>query len=176
MGEIKSTLDLAMEKTRNMTFTREEQERRSAEETRVLARALASRYLEEKIELRELEKKVAPSEELRKGAAAELIRALSLDAVPERLFSGLARLLGDRAVEAHKRTSDLFQRYADELKTLAAGLAGAARDELAHAGISGPAVRLNPEASKAWREQRIEIREKYDVTLRGIVEEVISLI
>ena len=60
MGEIKSTLDLVMEKTRNMTLTREEQERRSAEETRELARALARRFLEEKIDLRELEKKAAP--------------------------------------------------------------------------------------------------------------------
>jgi len=176
MGEIKSTLDLVMEKTRNMTLTREEQERRSAEERRELARGMARRYLNKEIDVRKFDMEAAVSEALRKAVAGELIRTLSLDSDPERLFSGLARLLGDQAAEAHKRASDLFQRYVDDFEALAEGLAGAARDELARAGISGPAVLPNTEASEVLREKADELREKYDEDLKGIVKEVLTSI
>ncbi len=57
MGEIKSSIELAMERTKGLTFTEEERRKLEEEKERRLAQAMVSQYMRGEMSLSELERK-----------------------------------------------------------------------------------------------------------------------
>jgi len=63
MGEIRSTLDLVMEKTRNLTLSKEEKEKQDNEELRKKLNGLLEQFQDNMLRKGELKKKLESLEE-----------------------------------------------------------------------------------------------------------------
>lgn len=170
MGEIKSTLDLVMEKTRGMTLSDEQWQNRRVEEERERGQGLARSYLEGRIDVSPLEAGGGGSEAVRRAAVRELLAHLLPEADMDRIFTGLARLTGHTSEEPLKKARDLALRCGEERKAIMDGLVEAARVALARAGISGSAVRPCIEASADGRETADSLREKHKAAFASLAE------
>ena len=163
MAEIKSTLDLVMERTRNLTLTREERQVQTLEEFRKNLAGLILKFQESAISLDRLNHEVEALRESsgvgeRSVLVAEVAGRLDLEKENDRLLDILREVCGadvsriisllDDCRDAVVREKDLLGRRKIE--------------ELAEKhGIRGPAVRPNPDAAEEWPERRRDILNRF---------------
>jgi len=170
MGEIKSTLELIMEKTRHMTLTEEEKQEHARAELLVTLKALIQKFENGVLDLREF--------------AAEYDRALKTSGVNE---PGLLREELLRRLDLQKdntriltllrevcsvSTSNLLALLEEYEKAALRASEGHSRRKLEELqrdrGVSGSALVPNLEADSAWRQDRERLTERYR---RKLVEE-----
>lgn len=153
MAEIKSTLDLIMERTAGLSLSAEEKAEQQAAEARKRAKGLALKVLSGRITDRQLERELAElqaEERDRFGrfVAWEFIRELNLDSYQPRLIGeALSKVLPELAGEVLEGLTEAAKKYrAETARRTALGYETALK-ELAGLGISGSAVRpkVNPD-------------------------------
>ena len=166
MGEIKSTLDLVMEKTRHLTLSTEEKQKQDQFEAQKVFKGLLQRYQDELLSLEQLQEKIHRVQETSSMEVAWM-RNLILDRIDpdqdnsiwlvllEKYFgfdsSGLVTVLEEYRIEL-KNTEENWCRKLKE--TLATG----------HK-IKGSAVVPNPEADSWWASERIGIQKNFQKML-----------
>ncbi len=96
MAEIKSTLELALERTRRVSISQEEKEEIKRKETVQKATGIFHRYMEDTLSLNELLREIERIEEkarpmVRDPLLSQWIDAISLEAENEKLLRGIAR-------------------------------------------------------------------------------------
>ena len=116
MAEIKSTLDLIMEKTAGLTMSREEKEAAAAEEREKRARGLALRLLEGALRPRDLEAEISGAAGEDRGGflglvGADLIQEADLGGEPG---SGLEEALAVLFPERESELRELLARSAPD--------------------------------------------------------------
>lgn len=167
MAEIKSTLDLVMEKTRNLTFSSEEKLAHQVEQARKAFNGFLQKYLDGQLELAEIQQKVAGLVERHELGGREVLRKAVADrltpaSMPEPLLILLEQVFGcdTEALRA------LGQDYRSEMATRA----GARSSQLAtyfeeRHGVSGTAVAPNLEADAKWKEEIVILHELFAAKL-----------
>lgn len=164
MGEIKSTLDLVMEKTRHLTLSREERDARQEEETRKTLRGLIQKYrdqlLREEQFLEELWK--LKTGHVREMLAKEILARIEIEKENEQFLKLLEFACG-LEVENLKVILTGFSARRD---ALIAGLSREAKNRLKKdSEISGSAVVPNLEADAGLNEGLMCLRQEYGIRL-----------
>lgn len=176
MAEIKSAVELAMEKTKGLRLSQEEMEHLQEEEMQTKAHGLANRFLEVDFHFREVEKELARfSSNQRKELEGLMIQylgeALQLDKDNELIFQGIETLREGkkRVVQKIRDLTKIFQvqrekEYREVEKELLV--------KLEHQGISGSAVQPRVEGSVEWEEALSQFKPAFEEQLRIFQEEL----
>lgn len=167
MGEIKSTLDLVMEKTKHMTLSEAEKKEHRNDEDRKKIRGMLQKYLDGGMAMDEL---AAGIEKLRNAdnpaidrlLKREIFEKVDLDRENRPLFGLLNKLYGidTRPLEA------LLKRYREDLDSESRRRAAASIETLKKQRfISGAAVVPNLENDAEWETRRKGIHGQYGEAL-----------
>jgi len=171
MAEIKSTLELALERTRRISISQEEKEEIKRKETLKKATGIFHRYMEDTLSLNELLREIERIEEkerpmVRDALLSRWIDAISLEAENEKLLRGIESLKGQNVDEIRWKLEVLRSEY--ERRELEAEqkveihLTEALRKE----GIHGTAVVPRVKKSREWKERTRSVAQG----LQGKVE------
>jgi len=172
MAEIKSTMDLIMEKTKGLTMTEEEKQAFREKEMAGKVKGLIGKYLDGVLDPARLKRDLIPLEEKDRDMARRLIRQEVLDHMEIDRDNEAALILlkdtGDLDIAALK--SDLT-RFAHDLKRERDRCESLMMERLDRRGISGSAVLPHVEADPEWiallDEKRREFRQHLDRFMLG---------
>ena len=174
MAEIKSTLDLVMERTRNMRPSREEREEMLARDREKKAKGLLLRLSEGHLKTENLREAAVDAAGPEEAEALEaelkrlLIQDLSLDQDPGPAVAALEVLAGRPAIEPLQALLALQKDYTNDMAELEAQAAAQALEKLAARGITGSALRPKPVRTPAFEAKRLDLRRR----LEGRFEQV----
>lgn len=171
MAEIKSTIDLIMERTKNLSASAEEREAWHRQELEKHIRSLIQRLLDYSLTLDDVKDEL--EKEKKNGRAAEAMEYLKSalaahvdpDADNERLF----RIANELAGTPEKRLQDTLRSCQAEFFARKTVLAERQRGELESAGITGSAVLPNPEADPQWKAQREQMQAACSKRFHGVI-------
>lgn len=163
MGEIKSTLDLVMERTKGLVPTREEREELVRKENEDKVRALVRKLLIREFTpdrfreaVQDLER-AQPDFAWREAACRECTRATLPGENEEIILAVLAGLGCSQADEIGRMVQDARKEQTSSRAAASERLLG----ELERAGITGSSVIPNVEADEVWRERHASILEAF---------------
>jgi len=163
MGEIKSTLDIVMEKTKHLSLSNEERDNQKTAEIEKKIKGLLQKFQDQ----------VMPKDRL--NAAYEQLKKdyqLSDDSIfmsevflrldPDKDNQILLSLLKDMCEVNTKEIESVLNDYQDELNSAASYKMVELRENLAQKHfISGSAVVPNLEADEEWQVEAAELRSKF---------------
>jgi hypothetical protein len=190
MGELKSALERAMEKTSKLgSLSAEEKKRHEEERLLPMGRALAEKYLihgHTKILLDDIGRFPAAEKSLvTRGALSGLVGSIGFDKritaeSLDRVQAGLLSLAADdngRIEEVIGKIKSLVVEFnAEQQRTLsseAERIDSAERERLREIGISGSAVaEINVKASAAWGQVESGVRALYNAKLEPLKREL----
>ncbi len=175
MGEIKSALELAMERSKKYAVSDEERQKIKEKELLQKATGLFNRYMESFLPLhevaREIEKMGDETGQKMKEALLSLCvdgLSLDLDKDPERLFPVIELAKGKDLPDIKTRVHALFTSYRDEIERARQrailGLTEALREEK----IYGDAVLPNVEENDRWKQTLDGLSRSYEGRLEEI--------
>jgi len=167
MGEIKSTLDIIMEKTKGLTMSEEEKKTFKKNEIEAKIRGFLQKFLDDRMDLERVRKEVVSLGEERQRMAREALKKECLDRVdpegdPSPFFDVLEHLAG---VDPHP-LGEILSEFQRDLEARKKEKESVLRKRLKKKGISGsavvPNIRANPEWIRYVSETGKEIRAKLD--------------
>ncbi|MEW6664261.1 MAG: hypothetical protein AB1512_03440 [Thermodesulfobacteriota bacterium] len=170
MGEIKSTLDIIMEKTRGLTLTEEEKRSFKEQELAAKVKGLFQRYLgadltRERLaeELAALSTRGMDREKVKRVLIGEAVQAIQLGEDNNSVLKLLEIMPGIdlaalRTILADYEKKLLIRREAQEKKLML---------RLGENGISGSAVVPNLSADREWEGLLAEMKEELRAALRS---------
>jgi hypothetical protein len=167
MGEIKSTLDLIMEKTKNLSLTPEEKEEIRRQDWLKKARGWIQKFLDDLIDMDRVKDELLnkePPSGWEKILKKELIDGLEPEADNERRFQLIEELLGIHPDGFRKILEGRHQRLDLERDKRMASI----KSQLSKQGISGTAVIPNLEGDPVWK-------TFYDQATKNCKEEITNL-
>jgi hypothetical protein len=176
MAEIKSAIEIAMERTQGLRLSSAEKEQIREEEFHSRAHALVKRFLEVDLHFREVEKELAkyPLDQrsrLEKIMIRDFAEALSLDRDNEPVFQGIRTLAPDKT-GLIPGIQELTQEYRRESEVAKDKTTETLRAKWANLGISGSAVvpkaAESPEFADALKAFRPAYEERLQALKRGI--------
>jgi hypothetical protein len=164
MGEIKSTIELAMERTRGLVPTGEERAELARKEAETRIRALVRRCLDHSASVQELQRQIRDLDAEQPGVSWRAVACRECAAV---LAPGShVDLVLDMIDGIGCEGSDEFRRLVlDSVRReeVARGaVAAKALESLAEAGISGTSIVPNVEADSEWPRERESLREAFE--------------
>jgi hypothetical protein len=180
MGEIKSTLDLALERTRKMAISDKEKEEIKQKEILRKASSLFHRYMEDRASIDETLREIEKMEEKAGGPAKETLLtlwtdALSLSKENEKCLKGIEALKGPRVREVIQELRRLFARFREDKEKAKQEIRGQLTEELKKAKIYGSAVKPKIEGSEIWEERIGELEAPYQVRLKEMKRQIMTL-
>ena len=176
MGEIKSTLDLVMEKTKNLNLSDEERQGQKNKEIDSRIRGLLQKFKDRMLNFDNLKseyQKLQKDYDLSENAPLikDICRQIQLGMDNHVWFELLAQF---KVTDIEGITSVLHE-FDDAIDAAARERSKILKDELAEAHfISGPAVVPNLEADKAWHEKAGEIRAKFEPALNQAKSKLVA--
>ncbi|MBW2039678.1 MAG: hypothetical protein JRI46_08795 [Deltaproteobacteria bacterium] len=171
MAEIKSTVDLVMEKIGKLEITPEERERFRQEEVEDLAQRLLNRYFVQgdQKDLSTLKKELQGArEDVKKALTELLISTYSLEDPSTTILEGLEILLKGKGKDIVKALRELTSSYQKEREKGYQKMEKELREELARKGISGTAVEPNLDSSPGWADFTDRLDKEYRGRVKGI--------
>ena len=170
MAEIKSTLELIMEKTRGMTVTEEEKRGFRKKEIEGKVKGWLSRCMDELMNPEDFKKELSSFDEKDHEMAIEAVlngcreRILPYkdNSLPFRILEGV---VGVDVTPVKKLVSE-FDRHKDNEKDRRAQLM---TERLYKKGISGSAVMPNLEADQGWKDFVAGSTETFQKELQGMM-------
>ena len=162
MGEIKSTLDLVLEKTKGLTLSEEEKRQQRRQESNDLLRGLLQKYQDRKLNLEQVRKefeKLKKSDEGVDGA----MRVETFDRIqPDGDNPPFISLLRDLFHMDVTRLESTLEGYKSTIRSAAENRAAEIRKDLSQIHvIHGSAVVPNLEADGDWADMKAAIRSEY---------------
>jgi hypothetical protein len=167
MGEIKSTLDLVMEKTKNLSLSSEERQAQKNQETENRIRGLLQKFKDQALNINNFKakyQKLQKDYDLSGNAPLikEICGQIELGADNHTWFE----LLAEFKVSDIEGLTSVLQGFQTALDTAAGQRRKILKDQLSKTNfISGSAVVPNLEGDKAWQEKAGEIRAKFEPLL-----------
>jgi hypothetical protein len=180
MGEIKSTLELAMERTKKFVLSDKEKEEMKQKEVLQKASSLFHRYRDGHLSLNEVLKEVEKMEEktattVKKSLLSQWIDALSLNDDHERTLKGIEALNRQSLGEVRKKFHHLLSQYHEEKETLREKTNLQLTDALKKEGIYGSAVEPKLEGCELWKKENEKLDHSYKMKLEEIKQQLGSL-
>jgi len=173
MGEIKSTLDIIMEKTKNLTVTEEEKRAFKEQETAGKVKGLAQRYADGGFprqrlveELADLEREVGDKTMVRYLLVVEAMGRIQLGQDNGPFLSILEVIPGADAAAAREILEDFEDRVVQQRDAIREKL----KFRLREMGISGSAVIPNLEADQEWKQRLEELDREMKQKLYKTIE------
>jgi hypothetical protein len=174
VGEIKSTLELVMERTRNMTLSQEEKEAQSTREFKDSLSGLLLKFQSGILNLGQFEKELDHLRE-RSGVRGReiLLEELAGRIDPDQDIGWILSLLTDICRVNTSKIESAVKGLHDALNSEASERKKTLRDQLSRErGISGSAVNPNLNFDEEWGVRQESIREEFK---RSIEQEVAAL-
>jgi hypothetical protein len=176
MTEIKSAIEIAMERTKSLRLSSEEKEKLKEEEMQSRAHGLANRFLEVDLHFREVEKELAKySPEQRSQVEKIMIEDFAARMDPDRnnelIFQGIEILAPDKR-KTILRGEELIKEYLTQKEKERQKVEKTLRNKLETTGISGPAVLPKVEGTREWADALSAYRAPYEEKLKNIQEEL----
>ena len=176
MAEIKSAVELAMEKTKGLQLSREEKEKLKEEELHSRAQGLVNRFLEVDFHLKEVEKDLAKYDpgqrkHLEKLMLHHLVEAITLDRDNDLIFQGIEAFEKEREntikkirelVEGYRRRQEKEYKQAEKVLL----------KKWERQGISGSAVQPKIQGSQEWQDAVDKFKPPFDDQLHILKKEL----
>ncbi|MBN2362386.1 MAG: hypothetical protein JXR83_23240 [Deltaproteobacteria bacterium] len=182
--EIKSTLELALEKIADLPrLTDEELRQQQEDEYRPRGEALATRFLSGEVADSSLEAelgrwKEGAAEIVRRSFLMRLCRAMPLgdEATALRVFTAVEAVCGGSGAEALARYRQLAQSFRQLRQRERTSVEQAERERLAAAGISGSAVRVDLADNPSWLRRERELLRELEPALDRLKRELLDAV
>ena len=179
MSEIKSVIEIAMEKTKHLKMTEEETERFKKDELIKKAEGLLSRYLSGKLELEKLKGEINSQkrerEELLQSVLLYLINSITIVKNPKHALEALKHLLENDAKEiVLRKIEDTFVRFEQDEQREYKNFQLKLKEELQLKGFSGSAVLPNVESSKKWHHYLKDLTNRYEEEITVLKKKLIQ--
>ena len=176
MSEIKSAVELALEKTKGLGLSREEKEKMRGEEIAQKARSLVTRYLQVDFNFRELEKELSRIEPeqrppLERLILQELVQTIQLDRDHSLISQGI-QALRPKAEGLFEELKRFMQRYQQKQQEEYSQVKKKLQAHFATLGISGSAVQVNVDGSQEWEKSLAAFRPSFEKELRSLKEKI----
>ncbi len=177
MGEIKSTLELAMERTKKFAISEKEKEEIKQKEVLQKATSLFHRYREGHLPLNDILKEIEKMEKktaitVKKLLLSQWIDALSLDDNDERIFKGIESLKGRSMDEVKQKFHHLLSQYQGEKEKVKEEARVQFTEALKKDGIYGSAVEPKIEGGELWKKENEKLDHSYKIKLEEIKEQL----
>ncbi len=178
MAEIKSAIELAMEKTKQMQLSSEEKEKIKEDEIHSKAQGLVNRFLEIDFHLKEVKKELLKyNPDQRKEVETLMLRYLSeairLDRENDRVFDGIEDFQKEKG-NTNQKIKDLLKSYRERKKIEYQNMVQKIQLRLETQGISGSAVQPKPEGSREWEETLAQFKKPFEKQLQVLKEEFVQ--
>jgi hypothetical protein len=176
MGEIKSSLELAMERTKKFVISEKEKEEIKQKEVLRKATSLFHRYREGHLSLNDILKEIEKMEKKTAITVKELlisqwIDALSLDN-DERILKAIESLKQRSIDEGKQKFHSLLSQYLSEKEKVKEKVKVQFIEAMRRDGIYGSAVDLKIEGSELWEKEKEKLDHSYRVKLEEIKEQL----
>ncbi len=163
MSEVKSTLQLVLEKTRNMALSEEERQEQAMREFRERLNGLLHEYLEGLANLDQFQRQFSsleavPGSRPEEVLAEEVVQRMEVHEDHEKLLEILSRLCGTELDRVERLLLDHRNRLRDLQKERTAQLQKALKDRFQ---IHGTAVRPNLAADSHWAQSLSQARKAF---------------
>jgi len=168
MAEIKSTMDIIMEKAKKYSVTEEEKKAFKRREVEAKIRGLIQKYVDGIVDSQRLEEEIAELRQEGQEEPERLVRKETLDLVQPGesnapLLEILSSVAGMDIGPIKKLLNDFDSRMGDERAKHEKAL----RADLQKKGISGSAVIPNLDADEEWLRVKSEAAQTCKETLRS---------
>jgi len=176
VGEIKSAVELAMEKTKGMVLSREEKEKLKEEELHSRAQGLVNRFLEVDFHLKEVEKELAKydpgqRERMEKLMLHYLCEAIGLDRDNDLIFQGI-EAFEKKSQNTIKKIRELIEGYRQRQEKERKQAEKVLLKKLERQGISGSAVQPRIEGSQEWQQAVKKFKQPFEDQLHVLKEQL----
>jgi hypothetical protein len=180
MAEIKSTLELALERTKKFTISEKEKEEIKKKEISEKATSLFHRYRDGHLPLNEVQKEIERMDQkiaavVKENLLSQWIDALSLNEEGERLLKGIGLLKNGKIDEWGEEFHHLFSEYRKEIEKARQEAKALLAEVLRKEGIDGDAVEPNKEGSPLWKEALKKLDRLYGGKLEDIKKQLKNL-
>ncbi|UCH06223.1 MAG: hypothetical protein JSV55_08785 [Deltaproteobacteria bacterium] len=171
MGEIKSTLDLVLEKTRNLTLSEEEKRNIAREELDKKIRGIVGKYMDDLLPLNRIREELESIESSEpdlpyKLFTVHLLAHVDLDVDISAILSALKEVVGSDPASLEV----LQQEYKADKETARRSFAEDNLSALKERGVSGSAVVPNLDGIPEWVQFLSELSERYWEKIGGLGE------
>lgn len=179
MSELKSAMEIALERTRNLRLTRNELEDLKKAELMNSAKTSITRYLEEDRKLEDWDREFARLEASQRDVLIQEMKNLLLERIDlasdnTMVFEGLKRLDGKISAECLEQIRELCTHYKVKLAEESASLEKVIKENLKQSGISGSAIVINTVGSSQWEEVAATISTPYRFRLEELKKSLFS--
>ncbi len=169
MAEIKSTLDLIMEKTQNMVLTEDEKEEIRRKELNGKIKGWIQQYRDNVMRLDAIKSEIQKEEKdrqvaLKKTLKKEIIRHIEPDEDNTKLFQLLEEILGINK----DSIINMINRFQEILDTEKINKTNERKNRLNEKGISGTAVVPNLDSDKEWNGYYLDLKEEFKEKIKLI--------
>jgi hypothetical protein len=176
VAEIKSAVELAMEKTKGLGLSREEKEKLKEEELHSRAQGLVNRFLEIDFHLKEVEKDLAKydpgqREHLEKLMLHYLCEAIMLDRDNDLIFQGI-EAFEKKSKNTIKKIRELIEDYRQRQEKEYKQAEKVLLKKWERQGISGSAVQPKIEGSQEWQDAVDKFKQPFDDQLQVLKKEL----
>lgn len=168
MGEIKSTLDLVLEKTKHLTLTPEEKEQQKRDEARKKIKGQVQKYIDGGLNLAKFADELTDMQSTYGSMAIDLLRAELLGGLLVGRDNTLRLVLLKEICQIDPfELRSILDDYNDEIQSTTRERARKLAERLMQKhSISGSAVVPNVEMDKVWQTEVVAIHTKYDQRLK----------
>ena len=180
MGEIKSTLELAMERTRKFVISDKEKEEIKQREILQKATTLFHRYREGHLSLNELLKEIEKMDTrtttmVKESLLSQWIDAFSLEEDAERILKGIESLKRRSIDEGKQKIHRLISQYQKEKEKIKEEVKAEFIRALKEKGVHGSAVEPNLEGNERWKIEKEKLDNSYKTKLEELKKQLRGL-
>jgi hypothetical protein len=177
MGDIKSTWEIVMEKTKALKVTSRDRERIKSRERTSRANAIFHRYMDIQGNQASLQRELAGLREEEREIVRRDLLFLLLDAIDfseenRKIIAGIETLKGQAAARTLEKLHLLVSEYKASRDERAREIEEILRGRLAAMGISGSAVQPSLEGKREWIEAREGFQKDFGNRLETLKEEL----
>ncbi|MFH1857857.1 MAG: hypothetical protein ABH845_03010 [Candidatus Omnitrophota bacterium] len=176
MAKIKSSIELAMEKTMNFRLSREEKEMLQEEEIHSRAMGLVNRFLDMDLHFREVQKELAKYESDQRAQIERIMfrylrEAIHVDRDNSLILEGIEKLRPEsRSLTAS--IQDLVKSYQAQRDRELEKISGHLRTRLEKTGISGSAVVPKVMGSPEWETALASFKPPFEKRLQDFLSKL----
>ena len=171
MAEIKSTIDLIMERTKSLSASPQERETFHRQEREKRIRFLVQRLLDYNLSMDDMKEEL--EKEKKSGRTAEAIEhlknALAVHVDPETNNDRLFQLINELVGTPEERLRTTLRSCREKFDSWKNSVMLSQKEDLEAKGIKGSAVLPNPEADPQWKARREQMQADCAKQLLSII-------
>lgn len=183
MGEIKSTLELAMERAEKIEVSPEEKEKIKREEYIAKAKGMANRYINEELNLKGLTKELdrfqgSPKDIIEETLILELVNIIDISLDNNRSMKAIETLKQNKfkpILDSIDRIClDFREEKERQQRKVGEELEEKLKEKLEGMKISGTAVQPKVDSDERWRHTLHSLTSEYEARLSKLKDELLQ--